>query len=106
MGGVRYSDTELFLRDSYVYAAGRYGVLKYRVKVKAILVSRLSLLALSRAYLYQQSWHQTVHKVPSGFQNIAGLRQIELDTCTLLWLVFRLPKVLTYFMTPQCGHPW
>jgi hypothetical protein len=67
--------------------------LKYRVKVKAILVSHLSLFTLPLAYLYQQSRDQTVHKVPLRFQDVAGLRQIELDTCTLLWLVFRLSEV-------------
>ena len=78
-------------------------VLKYRVTFKAYLVSHLSLLALSRAYLYQQSQDQTVHRVPLGFQDIAGLRQIGVDTCTLLCFVFRPSKVV---ILPQDTSVW
>jgi hypothetical protein len=59
--------------------------------------------------LFPSGFHtkiQCVYKVPPGFEDSMVLKQIELDACTLLWLIVTLSKFLTYHITPQCGHPW
>ena len=37
---------------------------------------------------------QCVHKIPPGFRVSAVLKQIELDSSTLLWLVVKLSKFI------------